>query len=58
VSKNLVELTRRHHAVQAPTALEVLKQAVEARGEITDEDRRRAAELSGLPDAAAEPVLS
>jgi len=36
----------------------VLKQAVEARGEITDEDRRRAAELSGLPDAAAEPVLS
>jgi NADH:ubiquinone oxidoreductase subunit F (NADH-binding)/NADH:ubiquinone oxidoreductase subunit E len=38
--------------VQAPTALEVLKEAVAARGEITDEDRRRAAELSGLPEAA------
>jgi NADH:ubiquinone oxidoreductase subunit F (NADH-binding)/NADH:ubiquinone oxidoreductase subunit E len=38
--------------VQAPTALEVLKEAADARGEITDEDRRRAAEVSGLPEAA------
>jgi NADH:ubiquinone oxidoreductase subunit E len=38
--------------VQAPTALEVLKEAMDARGEIADEDRRRASELSGLPEAA------
>ena len=52
MSQNLVELIRRHHAVDAPTALEVLKQAVDDHGELTDEDRRRAAELSGLPEAA------
>ncbi len=52
MSQNLVELVRRHHAVQAPTALEVLKQALEHHGEITDADRRSAAQASGLPDAA------
>jgi NADH:ubiquinone oxidoreductase subunit F (NADH-binding)/NADH:ubiquinone oxidoreductase subunit E len=52
VSQNLVELIRRHHAAQAPTALEVLKDAVEEHGELTDADRARAAELSGLPEAA------
>jgi NADH:ubiquinone oxidoreductase subunit F (NADH-binding)/NADH:ubiquinone oxidoreductase subunit E len=52
VSQNLVELIRRHHKVQAPTALEVLKQAVEDHGELTDADRERAAALSGLPEAA------
>jgi NADH:ubiquinone oxidoreductase subunit F (NADH-binding)/NADH:ubiquinone oxidoreductase subunit E len=52
VSKNLVELVRRTHALHAPTALDVLKQAVEERGEITDEDRRAAAEASGLPEAS------
>jgi NADH:ubiquinone oxidoreductase subunit F (NADH-binding)/NADH:ubiquinone oxidoreductase subunit E len=52
VSQNLVELIRRHHAVRAPTALEVLKAAVDDHGELTDEDRRRAAEVSGLPEAA------
>jgi NADH:ubiquinone oxidoreductase subunit F (NADH-binding)/NADH:ubiquinone oxidoreductase subunit E len=52
VSKNLVELVRRHHAVDAPSALDVLKEAVEARGELTDEDRREAARLSGLPEAS------
>jgi NADH:ubiquinone oxidoreductase subunit F (NADH-binding)/NADH:ubiquinone oxidoreductase subunit E len=52
VSSNLVELVRRHHALQAPTALEVLKQAMDERGEISDEDRRRAAAASGLPEAA------
>jgi NADH:ubiquinone oxidoreductase subunit F (NADH-binding)/NADH:ubiquinone oxidoreductase subunit E len=51
-SHNLVELVRRHHAERAPTALEVLKEAVELRGEITDDDRRVAAERSGLPEAA------
>jgi NADH:ubiquinone oxidoreductase subunit F (NADH-binding)/NADH:ubiquinone oxidoreductase subunit E len=52
VSQNLVELIRRHHAVDAPTALAVLKDAVEDHGEVTDEDRRHAAELSGVPEAA------
>jgi NADH:ubiquinone oxidoreductase subunit F (NADH-binding)/NADH:ubiquinone oxidoreductase subunit E len=52
VSKNLVELIRRHHAVDAPTALELLKEAMEDHGELTDADRRRAAEVSGLPEAA------
>jgi NADH:ubiquinone oxidoreductase subunit F (NADH-binding)/NADH:ubiquinone oxidoreductase subunit E len=52
VSRNLVEMIRRHHAVAGPTALEVLKAAVEDHGELTDEDRRHAAELSGLPEAA------
>jgi NADH:ubiquinone oxidoreductase subunit F (NADH-binding)/NADH:ubiquinone oxidoreductase subunit E len=56
MSQNLVELIRRHHAAQAPTALEVLKQAVSEHGEVTDADRRRAAELSGLPEAAVHGV--
>ncbi len=58
MSQNLVELIRRHHAVQAPTVLELLKAAVEDHGEVTDEDRRRAAELSGLPEAAVYGVSS
>src|ERR1700761_3115953 len=52
MSRNLVEFVRRHHAVAAPTALEVLKEAVDQNGELTDDDRRRAAEASGLPEAA------
>lgn len=52
MSKNLIELVRRHHAESAPTALDVLKEAVESRGEITDDDRRLAAERSGLPEAS------
>ncbi len=52
MSQNLVELIRRHHREGAPTALEVLKAAVEEHGEVTDADRRRAAEVSGLPEAA------
>ena len=58
MSQNLVELIRRHHAVKAPTALDVLKEAVEDHGELTDEDRRRAAEVSGLPEAAVYGVSS
>jgi NADH:ubiquinone oxidoreductase subunit F (NADH-binding)/NADH:ubiquinone oxidoreductase subunit E len=45
-------MVRRHHAEGAPTALEVLKEAMDRRGEITDDDRRVAAERSGLPEAA------
>lgn len=56
MSRNLVELVRRHHAVGAPTALTVLKEAMEQRGEITDDDRRVAAERSGLPEAAVHGV--
>ncbi len=58
MSNNLVELVRRQHAVQAPTAIEVLKEAIEAHGEITDDDRRRAAARSGLPEAAVYGVCS
>ena len=56
MSRNLVEIVRRHHEVGAPTALEVLKEAMELRGEITDDDRRVAAERSGLPEAAVHGV--
>ncbi|HEX4307828.1 MAG TPA: NAD(P)H-dependent oxidoreductase subunit E [Solirubrobacterales bacterium] len=52
MSRNLVELIRRHHAVDAPTALELLKEAMEDHGELTDADRRHAAEATGLPEAA------
>ncbi len=52
MSRNLVEGLRAHETEARPTALAVLKEAVERRGEVTDEDRRRAAELSGLPEAA------
>src|ERR1700754_3021637 len=52
LSRNLVELVRRHHEQGAPTALDVLKEAMDQRGEITDDDRRVAAERSGLPEAA------
>jgi NADH:ubiquinone oxidoreductase subunit F (NADH-binding)/NADH:ubiquinone oxidoreductase subunit E len=52
VSRNLVEFVRRMHSVDAPTAIEVLKQAVDDHGEVTDDDRRAAAAASGLPEAA------
>lgn len=58
MSRNLVELIRRHHAVHAPTALDVLKAAVEDHGEVTDADRRHAAEVSGLPEAAVYGISS
>jgi NADH:ubiquinone oxidoreductase subunit F (NADH-binding)/NADH:ubiquinone oxidoreductase subunit E len=58
VSQNLVELIRRHHAVRAPTALDVLKAAVDDHGELTDDDRRRAAEVSGLPEATVYGISS
>ncbi|MEA2220404.1 MAG: hypothetical protein QOJ35_3030 [Solirubrobacteraceae bacterium] len=56
MSRNLVELIRRHHELGAPTALEVLKDALRDHGEITDDDRRVAAERSGLPEAAVHGV--
>ena len=58
MSRNLVELIRRHHSVHAPTALDVLKAAVEDHGELTDEDRKHAAEVSGLPEATVYGISS
>jgi NADH:ubiquinone oxidoreductase subunit F (NADH-binding)/NADH:ubiquinone oxidoreductase subunit E len=58
LSRNLVELIRRHHAVHAPTALELLKAAVDDHGELTDEDRKHAAEVSGLPEATVYGISS
>jgi NADH:ubiquinone oxidoreductase subunit F (NADH-binding)/NADH:ubiquinone oxidoreductase subunit E len=51
MSRNLTDLLRAREAEARPTALQALKEAIDRRGEITDEDRRRAAELSGLPEA-------
>jgi NADH:ubiquinone oxidoreductase subunit F (NADH-binding)/NADH:ubiquinone oxidoreductase subunit E len=56
MSSNLVELLRRRHLVAAPTAVEVLKRAIADHGSVTDDDRRRAAEASGLPEAAVHGV--
>jgi NADH:ubiquinone oxidoreductase subunit F (NADH-binding)/NADH:ubiquinone oxidoreductase subunit E len=56
MSRNLVEIIRRHHELGAPTALDVLKDALADHGEITDDDRRLAAERSGLPEAAVHGV--
>ena len=56
MSRNLVELVRRHHEQGAPSALDVLKEAMDRNGEITDDDRRVAAERSGLPEAAVHGV--
>jgi hypothetical protein len=50
-SHNLVELVKRHHAERAPTARQVLKDAIERRGEIADDDRRASAKRSGLPES-------
>ncbi len=58
MSRNIVELVRRTHDAQAPTALEVLKAAIEDHGEITDDDRRAASAASGLPEAAVYGVSS
>ncbi|MEA2400526.1 MAG: NADH-quinone oxidoreductase subunit [Thermoleophilaceae bacterium] len=51
MSRNLTDILRSREQEARPTALAVLKEAMDERGEITDEDRRRAAALSGLPEA-------
>ncbi len=51
MSRNLTDMLRTHEPEARPTALNVLKQAMDEHGEITDDDRRRAAALSGLPEA-------
>ncbi|MBN1527985.1 MAG: NAD(P)H-dependent oxidoreductase subunit E, partial [Thermoleophilaceae bacterium] len=52
MSRNLTDILRAHESESRPTALAVLREAMDERGEVTDEDRRRAAALSGLPEAA------
>ena len=51
MSRNLVEQIRRHHAQDVPSALVLLKAAMDERGELTDDDRRDVAQRSGLPEA-------
>jgi NADH:ubiquinone oxidoreductase subunit F (NADH-binding)/NADH:ubiquinone oxidoreductase subunit E len=48
-SRNLTELVARNGG--AITALDRLKASIDEHGEITDDDRRHAAALSGLPEA-------
>ena len=57
MSNNLIQLlTRFDGGRQTQTAIAVLKEAVAEHGELTDDDRRRAAALSGLPEAATHGV--
>jgi NADH:ubiquinone oxidoreductase subunit F (NADH-binding)/NADH:ubiquinone oxidoreductase subunit E len=52
VSRNLVELLIRHADGDADaTALELLRDVVDERGVITDDDRRAVARATGLPEA-------
>jgi NADH:ubiquinone oxidoreductase subunit F (NADH-binding)/NADH:ubiquinone oxidoreductase subunit E len=51
MSRNLTDILRAHEEEARPTALAVLKEAIDEHGEVTDDDRRRAAALSGLPEA-------
>lgn len=55
-STNLTELVRRRGV--APTALDQLKSAVDDHGEVTRDDIRRAAALSGLPEATVNGVAT
>ncbi|GIU95678.1 MAG: NADH dehydrogenase [Gaiellaceae bacterium] len=50
MSHNLIELLKRRGGGPAAT-LDVLRRALEERGEVTDDDRRAAAAASGLPEA-------
>ena len=58
MSRNLTDILRAHEGEDRPTALAVLKEAMDERGEITDDDRRHAAALSGLPEATVYGISS
>ena len=58
MSRNLIELLRAREGDGPATALEVLKEAMDERGEIGDDDRRRAAAVSGLPEATVYGISS
>ena len=47
MSRNLTDILRAHESEARPTALDVLKEAMDERGEVTDADRRRAAAAVG-----------
>ncbi|MGC9220767.1 MAG: NAD(P)H-dependent oxidoreductase subunit E [Solirubrobacteraceae bacterium] len=51
MSRNLVELARRRRLDEAPTALELLKEAADAHGQLSSDDIRAVAASSGLPEA-------
>ena len=51
MSRNLIEMLRAREGEAPATALTVLKEAMDERGEISDDDRRHAAAVSGLPEA-------
>jgi NADH:ubiquinone oxidoreductase subunit F (NADH-binding)/NADH:ubiquinone oxidoreductase subunit E len=50
MSRNLIELLKRHDD-RAANAIDLMRRALDERGEITDEDRRHAAAATGLPEA-------
>jgi NADH:ubiquinone oxidoreductase subunit F (NADH-binding)/NADH:ubiquinone oxidoreductase subunit E len=58
VSNNLVELVRRHHAVQAPTVVELLSAAADAQGAVTDDAVRDVAARTGIPEATVHGVAT
>jgi NADH-quinone oxidoreductase subunit F len=58
MSRNLVELIRRHDQAAAPTALDLLKAAAERHGSVTADDVRDAAAASGLPEATVYGVAT
>ena len=58
-SRNLVELVRRHHAVDAPTVLDLLSAAADADGGlVTDDAVRDVAARTGVPEATVHGVAT
>jgi NADH:ubiquinone oxidoreductase subunit F (NADH-binding)/NADH:ubiquinone oxidoreductase subunit E len=58
MSRNLTEILAAEETESPPTAIDVLKRAVDDHGEIDNDDRRAAAEASGLPEAAVYGISS
>jgi NADH:ubiquinone oxidoreductase subunit F (NADH-binding)/NADH:ubiquinone oxidoreductase subunit E len=59
VSRNLITLIERSSTVgRAPSALDLLREAADDHGEITDADRRHAAAVTGLPEATVYGISS
>jgi NADH:ubiquinone oxidoreductase subunit F (NADH-binding)/NADH:ubiquinone oxidoreductase subunit E len=58
MSRNLIEMLRAREGDAPATALTVLKEAMDEHGEISDDDRRLAATVSGLPEATVYGISS
>lgn len=58
MSRNLVELIRKHHEVDAPTVVEQLAYAIERDGSLTDDHVREVAVATGLPEATVHGVAT